>query len=206
MPVSSVLSQWSGTLKYVRLAVLLALIGAPASAQNIPTLYPTDEASVPFLFNGVPSSQLANGAGYSDSISRFPNLDACRRQLEPTEMAAHNPIQIDWKVANTTRDVDVCIFRALTAIRDFNRGRVWLREQGFKVHEAHKYGARLIINGSSSAKWRTYGAEIDKYRFREVFGVHMNLIQFWALRGVSMQVSVDEFGYPKSVQLMLNFE
>ena len=194
-------------MKHISLFALIMVASTPVSSENVTQTDLADEINFPFLYNGQPSRQLLNGAGYSESISRFPDLASCQDASgQPAQTATRDTIRIDWKATKTTKDVDVCVFRALTAIHDFARGRTWLEEQGFEVYAAHSYGTQQVIYGTSSAKWRTFGTEINKLKFRDVFGLEISRLQFHALRGVSMQVSVDEFAYPKSVQLTLNFE
>jgi hypothetical protein len=194
-------------VKFIYLFALIMFANTPASSENVTHTHLADEINFPFLFNGQPSRQLPNGAGYSESISRFPDLSSCQNASgQSVQSAARDTIRIDWKATKTTKDVDVCVFRALIAIHDFARGRKWLEEQGFEVYAAHSYVTRQVITGLSSAKWLTFGTEMNKLKFRDVFGLKISPLQFHALRGVSMQISVDEFAYPQSVQLTLNFE
>ncbi|MBY5746875.1 hypothetical protein HFO28_25320 [Rhizobium leguminosarum] len=187
----------------VTVSVGAMLLGAPVDAADITYHRLSNETDFPFLKNGRPAYDLPQaGAGYRDSIMRFPDVRACLKKGERSK-AKPDLSQVDWTAMRLTKDFDVCIFRILSSIADIEESRRWFLDQGFAVRPVRQEPASPAW--AKSPLISRYAVSIEKHRFNQKIGYQLNFIQVWALRGVSAQVAASDNQEALAVTLTLTF-
>lgn len=83
-------------------------------------------------------------SSYGNSILKFPDVRSC---LMASERHAETPDlrRMEWSEMESTRDVDVCVFRILSSLPSMEDGRSWFRSQGFELTDVKSAKAQIAI-------------------------------------------------------------
>ncbi|HUS53270.1 MAG TPA: hypothetical protein VMY41_04595 [Thermohalobaculum sp.] len=89
----------------------------------------------PFLFIGkMVDEKHPRYADYRKALRSFPDLRSCLTANE-RERPQPDLRQIDWDAMRDSRDIDVCVFRIASSIKDIELIKGWLRYHDFGVGE-----------------------------------------------------------------------
>ncbi|MEX2693357.1 hypothetical protein [Rhizobium mongolense] len=146
-------------------SVGVMILGSPVNAADIAYHRLSNEKDFPFLMNGRAAYDLPQaGAGYRDSIKRFPDVRTCLKKGERWK-ARPDLSQVDWAAMRLTKDFDVCIFRILSSIADLDESHRWFVGQGFAVRPVRREPASS--GWSKSPLISRYSVSIEKHQFNQ---------------------------------------
>jgi hypothetical protein len=148
------------------------------------------------------------GTPQAAAVARFPNLQSCLMPRHSTLAVGKRllPTSVAWASFNTPIEVDVCVFRILTALDDIDEGRKWLAEQGFKVEAIETVPPRRVGIRTTEGQIQTYSVSMPAQEFAHLTYWSRISLGYWLARSVSGEIALTTYGKPISVNFTVNVE
>jgi hypothetical protein len=180
-----------------RWAVALAALTGQVRAEEVvdPSvlLVPRDQLATqerqPFMNNGQivgpDSPYRRDWPEYEDAIARFPDAASClveeERDKDPVDLT-----RFDWQAFESFAELEVCLSKVGTTIRDNAKFTSWLRSQGYQIVEQKTYGPYSTYEHIEGDVYYTYAYILFK-DFKKKTPIYSNLwfLERWRLNSTS---------------------
>jgi len=153
-------------------------------------------------------SRNLTGTLQAAAVEQFPDLHSCLMPRDRTLAVGDRlmPNFVAWKLFGTPIEVDVCVFRILTALDDIDEGRKWLAEQGFKVEATETVPPRRVGIRTTEGQIQTYSVSMPAREFAHLTYWSRISLGYWLARSVSGEIALTTYGKPISVNFTVNVE
>jgi hypothetical protein len=135
----------------------------------IPYMQLAKQETEPFLFLGhVVDVNFPRYDDYKRALRRFPDVRSCLIEVE-RDKPQPDLRQIDWDAVRNTKDIDVCVFRIASSIRDVEYIRLWLTHHNFEVAGLARRLSKKYVPSYETDPIYFLSANLSTEKFREIF-------------------------------------
>ena len=177
-------------------------VGCDEASQFFPDRFQIDRSNItvqetsPFLVRGRPVEPGSVAWDrYSNSIVKHQSLVSCLVRTEQ-EALRPNTLKVAWNEIRSKVEIEVCLFRIFTSLKDSKAIEEWLQYHGFRVIGKRRFLTKdpPALRGTDQSVYRIEGYWTER-QYREktnslLFGLFGNPLN----RGFSVAVFFDAHG------------
>jgi len=164
------------------------------------------QTDYPFMFSGkVLDEQHPQWDNFRRTLRTFPDTQSCLTKRSRTG-DQFDLTQFSWRGLRGRREIEVCLFRVATTLRDVDKMAAWLTTQEFEYVGVNK-ASWNSITGSSTAKRVSGRWSIQKMREKRVgWGFLYSLYFILPPRFFSVSVSFGDAGEVLFTQALTTYK